>query len=119
MNKQRLLEQLREWQENGENEKIVAAILSLPEKILDSSIMSVLAKAYLDMGEYKKAIAVLEGLRAKEENTFEWQFKMGLALLETAENDDECSEDEVLRKGNEPQPARGGAGGNRPADGPT
>lgn len=98
MNKQRLLEQLREWQENGENEKIVAAILSLPEKILDSSIMSVLAKAYLDMGEYKKSIAVLEGLRAKEENTFEWQFKMGLALLETAENDDECSEDEVLRK---------------------
>ncbi len=98
MDKKALLEQFDKWYEDEEHEKIIAAVLALPEKALDSEIMSRLAKAYLDTGEYRQAIAVLEGLREKDEDTFMWQFQMGLVLLETAENDEECQEDEVLKK---------------------
>lgn len=97
MSKQSLLEQLEEWQEDGENEKIVAAILVLPEEVLDARIMYILAKAYLEIGEPKKAVAVMEGLREAEENTFDWQLRMGIVLFNTAKDDEECRDDPALR----------------------
>lgn len=98
MNKQSLLEQLQEWQDNSENEKIIAAVLMLPEEVLDAEIMYFLVMAYVGVGEQKKALAVMEGLRATEENTFFWQFNMSVALYKTAKDDEECLNDPVLRK---------------------
>ena len=51
MNKPELIRMFRRWREDGENEKIVAAILALPENELDDDIMSWLAEAYIDIGE--------------------------------------------------------------------
>lgn len=92
-----LIEQLKQWNDDAEYEKVVAAVLALPEERLNTEIMYALAAAYLGLDESKSAVAVLEGLRKTEENTYIWNFRMGMALVITAETDSECREDETLR----------------------
>lgn len=96
MNKYDLFLQFKKWYDNGENEKIVAAIIALPEDALDDDILNWLTEAYIDLGEYKKAIAVLESQRTRMENDYRWHFRMGLALFHASE-DEECEEDDELR----------------------
>ncbi len=97
MNKKALLEQFTKWNVDGESEKVVAAVISLPEEFLDADILYALAESYLKIEQSKKAVAVLDGLRKTEENTYKWQYMMGHALLITLKEDEECSEDEELR----------------------
>lgn len=97
MNKDELIYHFREWRDNDENEKIIAAAMALPESSVDDEILSWLAQAYIDIGEYKRAIAVLESLHARMEGDYKWQFMMGLALLRAAD-DDECYDDDELRR---------------------
>lgn len=97
MNKEELIIRFREWRDNDENEKIIAAVLALPASSVDDEILSWLAQAYIDKGEFKRAIAVLEKLRRSMENDYKWQFMMGLALLRAAD-DDECYDDDDLRR---------------------
>lgn len=97
MNKDELIYHFKEWRDNDENEKIIAAAIALPESSVDDEILSWLAQAYIDIGEYKRAIAVLESLHERMENDYKWQFMMGLALLRAAD-DDECYDDDELRR---------------------
>lgn len=96
MNKNELINHFREWRDNDENEKIIAAALALPESSVDDEVLSWLAQAYIDIEEYKRAIAVLESVRGNMDNDYKWQFMMGLALLRAAD-DDECEDDDELR----------------------
>ncbi len=96
MNKPELIRMFRQWREDEENEKIVAAILALPENELDDDIMSWLAEAYIDIEEYKKAIAVLESQRERLEDDYRWHFRLGMALIHAAE-DEECEDDDDLK----------------------
>lgn len=97
MNKQELIRKFREWRDDDENEKIVATILALPDSELDDDILSWLAEAYIDIDEYKQAIAVLESQRGRLEDDYRWHFRMGLALLRAAE-DEECEDDDDLKE---------------------
>lgn len=97
MNKDELIRHFRKWRDNDENEKIIAAVIALPESSVDDEILSWLAQAYIDIGEYKRAIAVLESLHTRMESDYKWQFMMGLALLRAAD-DDECYDDDDLRR---------------------
>lgn len=97
MNKPELIRMFKRWREDEENEKIVAAILALPETDLDDDIISWLAEAYIDIDEYKKAIAVLESQRERLEDDYRWHFRLGLALMHAAE-DEECEEDDELKE---------------------
>lgn len=97
MNKDELIYHFKKWRDSDENEKIIAAVIALPENSVDDEILSWLAQAYIDIGEYKRAIAVLESLHARMENDYKWQFMMGLALLRAAD-DDECYDDDELRR---------------------
>ncbi|MDE6726815.1 MAG: suppressor of fused domain protein [Oscillospiraceae bacterium] len=97
MNKHQLIELFRKWRDEEDNAKIIATVLALPESSVDDEILSWLAQAYIDMEEYKRAIAVLESLRERMENDYKWQFMMGLALLRAAD-DDECYDDDDLRR---------------------
>ena len=85
------------WRDEEDNPKIIATVLALPESSVDDEILSWLAQAYIDIGEYKRAIAVLESRRESMENDYKWQFMMGLALLRAAD-DDECYDDDDLRR---------------------
>lgn len=97
MTKDELIRRFRKWRENDENEKIIAAVIALPENAVDTEILSWLAQSYIDIGEYKRAIAVLENLHDSMETDYKWQFMMGLALLR-ASDDDECYDDDELRR---------------------
>lgn len=97
MNKDELIIRFRKWRDNDENEKIIAAVIALPESSVDDEILSWLAQAYIDKGEYKRAIAVLESLHARMDSDYKWQFMMGLALLRAAD-DDECYDDDELHR---------------------
>lgn len=96
MDKKEFLERIARWGRNGEYNKIISAVLALPESSVDDEIMQQLAMAYNCTGEFKKAIAVLEGLRERKENSWQWQYCMGFALL-NVKDDDECEDDEALR----------------------
>ena len=61
MNKDELMDQIDEWYENEEHDKIVSAILALPENELDDDILGQLAVAYNNTGEFKKAIGEVTG----------------------------------------------------------
>lgn len=97
MNKQQLIEMFRKWRDEEDNPKIIATVLALPESSVDDEILSWLAQAYIDIEEYKRAIAVLESRRESMESDYKWQFMMGLALLRAAD-DDECYDDDELRR---------------------
>lgn len=97
MNKEELISMLEGWNDSEEHEKIIAAIMALPDSSLDDEILSLLARAYNNTGEYKKAIAVLESLRGRMDNNWLWHYRMGYALFH-ASSDDECDGDEVLRR---------------------
>lgn len=96
MNKKQLIEMFGKWRDEDDNPKIIATVLALPESSVDDEILSWLAQAYIDVGEYKRAIAVLESRRESMERDYKWQFMMGLALLRAAD-DDECYDDDALR----------------------
>ena len=96
MNKYQLFLKFKEWREDGENEKIVEAIMRLPENELDDDVLSWLVEAYIDIEEYKKAIAVLESQRERLEDDYKWHFRLALALFHASE-DEECEEDDELR----------------------
>lgn len=97
MNKHELFKLFREWREDEENEKIVETVLALPDSALDDDILDWLVEAYIDIGEYKKAIAVLESQRPRLEDDYKWHFRMGLALYR-ATGDEECEDDDSLRR---------------------
>ena len=96
MNKDELLKRIAAWGENGEYGRIIDAVLALPEADVDDDILLQLATAYNSTGEFKKAIAVLEGLRARQENNWRWQYCLGYALVNAAD-DEECDGDSGLR----------------------
>lgn len=97
MNKEELISHLEEWNDSGEHEKIIAAVMALPDSALDDEILGLLARAYNSVGEYKKAIAVLESQRGRMDNNWLWHYRMGYALFH-ASSDEECEGDEVLRR---------------------
>ncbi len=96
INKDEFMNKIDEWYENDEHEKIIEAILALSDDELDDDILGQLAVAYNNTGEYKKAIAVLESQRPRLESWFKWQYRMGYALMNAAD-DEECEDDEELR----------------------
>lgn len=96
MNKDEFLKRIAAWAENGEYASIISAVLALPEAAVDDDILVQLATAYNSTGEFKKAIAVLEGLRARQENSWRWQYCLGYALVNAAD-DEECDGDSNLR----------------------
>lgn len=97
MSKKQLIKLFEAWREEGEHEKIIEAILALPDSALDDDILNLLAEEYIETDEYKKAIAVLESQRQRLENDYKWQFRMGLALYH-ASSDEECEDDDSLRR---------------------
>ncbi len=97
MNKRDLFYQFNEWREDGEPERIIDAILKLPDSKMDDDYLTWLAESYIDAEEYKKAIAVLESQRRRMDGDYKWHFRMALALIHASE-DEECKDDEDLRR---------------------
>ena len=79
-----LREQIDCWFQAGEHARTVQAILKLPGSECTDELMGELAVAYNNLGEYKKAILVLEELKNRVCFTASWQYRMGYALYHSA-----------------------------------
>lgn len=102
IDKQELLKQLQEWSDNGEYAKIVSAARLFPKNDLGDEILTILADAYIEEKEYKKAIAVLEEQRQTLDGDYHWHFRLGMALYcyslsGECKNDDELLADILER----------------------
>ncbi len=75
-----LLKQLKEWSDNDENAKIVSAARLLPLSELDDEALTIIADAYIEEKEYKKAVNVLKLQRDRLDGDYHWHFRMGMAL---------------------------------------
>ncbi len=75
-----LLKQLKEWSDNDETEKIVSAARLLPLSELGDEALTIIADAYIEEKEYKKAVNVLESRRERLDGDYHWHFRMGMAL---------------------------------------
>lgn len=73
------LRQLAQWHEEGEFQKIVDAILSLPEKERNYDLTGQLARALNNLGDYETAVEIL--LSMEEEGTGDplWHYRLGYA----------------------------------------
>lgn len=95
MNKEELIKHFKEWRDNDESKKIVAAFLVLPKEDVDNEILMWLAQAYIDTEEYKRAISVLEGLHESMDSDYKWHFMMGVALLRACGDEEFDDSDEL------------------------
>ncbi len=75
-----LLKQLKEWSDNDETARIVSAARLLPLGELDDEALTIIADAYIEEKEYKKAVNVLEIQRERLDGDYHWHFRLGMAL---------------------------------------
>ena len=75
-----LEEQIEHWYLAGKHENTIKAILKLPKQELTSKLAEELAVAYNNVGNYQKAIQVLQNIDSTPAHSFHWYYCMGYAL---------------------------------------
>lgn len=72
-----LLKQIKNWHESEEHEEIVEAILGIPEKDRDYEAISMLARAYNNLENYKEAERFLLSVKQEGEKDNNWYHRIG------------------------------------------
>lgn len=75
---QKLLQQIKEWKDNGEYEKIISALNAIPADQRDYAASLNLAQAYTDAEQYPQAIRQLAQLAKEGQQDPHWHFLTGL-----------------------------------------
>lgn len=78
--KKELLDQCNRWHEEDEFQRIADAVSEVPEEEWDYELVSQLARAYNNLGEYQKALELLESVKAEGETDPLWHFRIGYSL---------------------------------------
>lgn len=78
--KQRLIDQLNEWHENDEHQQIVDTLIAIPEEDRDYEEISLLARAYNNLGQYDEALRQLEKIISDGEQDPLWHYRIGYTL---------------------------------------
>jgi hypothetical protein len=97
MDRDEFVKQLEGWIDSDECENVIEAVLALSDSHIDDEILGLLAAAYNHEGEYKKAIAVLDGQGSRMDGSYKWHFRMGYALYHVSQ-DKECENDDGLKQ---------------------
>lgn len=71
------MEQLNRWHQNKEYDKILAAILKIPEQDRDYDAVGHLARAMNNLERYKEAAQQLLTIEKQGENDPLWHFRLG------------------------------------------
>lgn len=78
--KQRLIDQLNEWHENDEHQQIVDTLIAIPKKDRDYEEISLLARAYNNLGLYEEALDQFEKIAGAGERDPLWHYRIGYTL---------------------------------------
>ncbi len=74
------LEQITQWHDADEHQKIIAFLTERDFKLLTTEDKSILARAYNNVDEYGKAIELLLSIADECQEDALWHFRMGYAL---------------------------------------
>ncbi|MEO4053246.1 SMI1/KNR4 family protein [Solibacillus sp. CAU 1738] len=77
---QTLFEQLNKWHEEDEHQKIVDLLLSISDEELDYEAISLLARAYNNLGLYEEALDQFDKISESGKQDFLWHYRVGFAL---------------------------------------
>lgn len=77
---QALIEQLNQWHEEDEQQRIVDLLLAVPKEERDYEAISRLARAYNNLGLYEEALNQLEKIAEVGQQDPLWHFRVGFAL---------------------------------------
>ena len=74
-----LMEQLVQWHEDNEHQKIIRTIEAMPQK--DSEMTGLLARAYNNVSRYKEALEQLEKIAVVSQNDAVWHYHIGYSYM--------------------------------------
>ncbi|WP_178022113.1 SMI1/KNR4 family protein [uncultured Paenibacillus sp.] len=77
---QRLLDQLNEWYEADEHQRIVDALLAIPDEERNYETISHLARAYNNLGFYEEALSQFDHISEAGKQDPLWHYRVGFAL---------------------------------------
>lgn len=80
MNKQELLQQIKEWRKNLDHQSIISAIEALPLEERDYLFTCILVKEYNMVHRYDEAKVLLDSVRKEGKNDPNWFFHYGYTL---------------------------------------
>lgn len=76
-----LLEQISQWHEADQHQKIVDAILQLPQEERTYQITGYLARAYNNLARYEEGLALLESIADEGREDWVWWYRMGYSYF--------------------------------------
>ena len=77
MEEDTLLEKIEDLYILDKHQEIIDMIEALPTEQLNNGLIGKLARAYMNIQNYKKAIEVLKSIEKEEKNTMLWNYRMG------------------------------------------
>ncbi|MED3549206.1 SMI1/KNR4 family protein [Cytobacillus praedii] len=77
---QTLFEQLNKWHEEDEHQKIADLLIAIPDDERDYEVISLLARAYNNLGLYEKALYQLEDIAGAGKQDSLWHYRIGYTL---------------------------------------
>ena len=90
-----LQEQLSQWHEDDEFQKIVDVLLAIPEEERNYDLTGQLARALNNLEDYETAVEILLGAETEGENDPLWHYRLGYAYYYS--NSFELARDRFLR----------------------
>ncbi|WP_057761591.1 SMI1/KNR4 family protein [Cytobacillus praedii] len=77
---QTLFEQLNKWHEEDEHQKIADLLIAIPDEERDYEVISLLARAYNNLGLYENALFQLEDIAGAGKQDSLWHYRLGYTL---------------------------------------
>ncbi|WP_419393622.1 SMI1/KNR4 family protein [Cytobacillus praedii] len=77
---QTLFEQLNKWHEEDEHQKIADLLIAIPDEERDYEMISLLARAYNNLGLYENALFQLEDIAGAGKQDSLWHYRLGYTL---------------------------------------
>lgn len=77
---QTLFEQLNKWHEEDEHQKIADLLIAIPDEERDYEVVSLLARAYNNLGLYENALFQLEDIAGAGKQDSLWHYRLGYTL---------------------------------------
>ena len=81
MKKDTLLEKIKDLSDLDKHQEIIDTIEALPTKEINNELIGKLARAYIMIQNYEKAIEVLKSIEKEEKNTMLWNYRMGCSYF--------------------------------------
>lgn len=77
---QRVIDQLNEWHEENEHQRIVDFLTAIPDEERSDESISLLARAYNNLGLYEEALYQFENIAEDGKRDSLWHYRTGFAL---------------------------------------